>query len=908
MKCNQKTSIVSIFILALFFSEAFGQLEIIQIIDSASISEDIKLSKIDSLLKTRINEKDSVNIDVISNLLSNRYYSKNRVAEALATLNFSIQYHASDKRNLQDKWRRKGLFNRKLGNYLESISDYKQVITIDPESILAARSYISLGRNYYYLGDYESAILNYEFAERLLKEKKEYTRLISNYLNAFDSYSEVKTPYSFKKNLENLLLADTLSQEVPVSNINRINIYRTLGIYYSEYDTRDTLKGRLYLEKALSLAKSYNDSIRISQINVDLGLLYDEYDTRKAINFHKNALKYCLKEDDNTKTIVYGNLGHNYARLHQFDESIKHLQEAFKFISGYAFDKISQEKKRKLLRQNLDNHNLWPMLSKLGETYNLQHEKTNIKGSLDSSLMYYKLTDYTLDLYQNRSRFTSSKFLWRADAAEIYTRALRSCYQTNDIETGFYFMEKNKALLLTEEIDKLNTIQKTKLPKEIILKERNLQNELLELKQQNNKQIAIINRKTDSIGHLQEEIQNYLNVKIEDDIDLTSISEIQKRLSNEEVILEYHIAVDNGFGIYPNTNTGYGILLTKTDKHFFQLNNLNELKTLLDDFSIKNRQSYKTKEDEKQYQKIAFKLYKKLIPASINQHIENKKLIIIPDNYLNTIPFESLVVSDSIPNDYLIYHHQVSYKYSYNFHLKNDINQSEQKMSIASFAPLYFQNQNLPKLEHSLSEIEAISPYFNNKIYAKKSATKKAFIDQLQKTGILHLATHANANDSITPWIAFADEKMYLDEISVLQNKTSLVVLSACNTTLGQIHDGEGVMSLSRAFFYGGTQSTISSLWQVNDKATKLIMHDFYKNLKGGLSKDKALHLAKVSYLETHQLSEKSPYYWASLVLIGDTNSIPGSSFHLSIWKWFLIVGLIFIFSFVLLKSRKHYF
>ena len=73
---------------------------------------------------------------------------------------------------------------------------------------------------------------------------------------------------------------------------------------------------------------------------------------------------------------------------------------------------------------------------------------------------------------------------------------------------------------------------------------------------------------------------------------------------------------------------------------------------------------------------------------------------------------------------------------------------------------------------------------------------------------------------------------MFLDEISLAENNAPLVVLSACNTTTGEIQTGEGVMSLARGFFYGGTQSTVSSLWQIDDRATNIIIEVFYKNLK----------------------------------------------------------------------------
>ena len=73
----------------------------------------------------------------------------------------------------------------------------------------------------------------------------------------------------------------------------------------------------------------------------------------------------------------------------------------------------------------------------------------------------------------------------------------------------------------------------------------------------------------------------------------------------------------------------------------------------------------------------------------------------------------------------------------------------------------------------------------------------------------------------------------------------TIFVLSACNTSLGNIKEGEGVFSLARGFFYSGANSVVSSLWNVNDKSTSQIISSFYENLEKGKSKSSALRLAK---------------------------------------------------------------
>ena len=153
------------------------------------------------------------------------------------------------------------------------------------------------------------------------------------------------------------------------------------------------------------------------------------------------------------------------------------------------------------------------------------------------------------------------------------------------------------------------------------------------------------------------------------------------------------------------------------------------------------------------------------------------------------------------------------------------------------------------------------------------------------------------------PWISFSDKKLYLEELYNHNTSSELVVLSACNTSVGEIYKGEGVMSLSRGFFNSGAKSVVSSLWTVDDKATSEIMQSFYNNIKIGQTKSAALHNAKLNYINSHSLSKTSPYYWASFILIGDSGSIEIKNNNVF---YYIIIGIIILFSlFFFCRKRK---
>jgi CHAT domain-containing protein len=98
-------------------------------------------------------------------------------------------------------------------------------------------------------------------------------------------------------------------------------------------------------------------------------------------------------------------------------------------------------------------------------------------------------------------------------------------------------------------------------------------------------------------------------------------------------------------------------------------------------------------------------------------------------------------------------------------------------------------------------------------------------------------------------------------------------VLSACETGLGEVHEGEGIFSIARGFAYAGCPSLVMSLWKVNDMTTADLVDFFYKNLSQGQPKDEALRNAKLSFLQTADDLSAHPANWAAFIALG--NNMP---------------------------------
>ncbi|MCB0707173.1 MAG: tetratricopeptide repeat protein [Saprospiraceae bacterium] len=319
------------------------------------------------------------------------------------------------------------------------------------------------------------------------------------------------------------------------------------------------------------------------------------------------------------------------------------------------------------------------------------------------------------------------------------------------------------------------------------------------------------------------------------------------------------------------------------------------------------------------YGAMAYDLYNMLIEPLENLMIGNR-LLIIPDGSLHYLPFDCLVGQPVGPNSawrdmsFLLNQYSVGYAYTVDLLLRPVTHYSRSASKMLAVAPDFKAEGDLDPLLYNEEEVNSVSTKWPGTILSGPDATKERFRKEAPNYQVLHLATHASANDTMGSYsyLAFQGNqrggdstRLFARELYNMRLPADLVVLSACETGVGEWQRGEGMISLARGFFYSGSKSLLTSLWKLDDRSSSQLMTSFYGYLLKGETKDLALQQAKLDFIRESSSVRAHPFYWASFVPVGlmDPIEVPASNNWL---KW-VLMGLfsLLLGSVVLFFRRK---
>jgi CHAT domain-containing protein/tetratricopeptide (TPR) repeat protein len=266
---------------------------------------------------------------------------------------------------------------------------------------------------------------------------------------------------------------------------------------------------------------------------------------------------------------------------------------------------------------------------------------------------------------------------------------------------------------------------------------------------------------------------------------------------------------------------------------------------------------------------LARRLYTDLLGPLEPLLVGRTRLTIVPDAPLHLLPIDALVITgpDSNP-EYVLDRYGVSVATSLDGAAAAPPNPEGLLVAVAG-----------PETPGSalgtareVADIVAAWTDRGVEVLAGSAATDAAVGAAAQRAAILHIASHARANERAPDHSSIAleagprsDGRLHAFEVRNLRLPGSLVVLSACETGTGRLAGGEGTLSLGRAFLQAGAGATVVTLWPVGG-ATRELMAAFYRQLAQGRTPPEALRSAK---LTLRKASHRDPFHWAAFTLVG---------------------------------------
>lgn len=551
---------------------------------------------------------------------------------------------------------------------------------------------------------------------------------------------------------------------------------------------------------------------------------------------------------------------------------------------------------------------------------------------------YQTLLNFHNQLQQDIS--TENSRLFQAKNLSPYIEnALNVVYekQKNRIAVGesvFRLMEKNKATVLLQSINESQALQYANLPDTIIEQEDELKTAISFYKKQFNyakvyEELENIdrfekllfeeeNKYKQLISNLESNYPNYYQLKYQQSE--IQLKDAQDYLDKDAAMLEYFVG-DSSIYVLSIQKEKSKLYKISKPKNWNEL--INNFRQSITDIDLVQNEGSNTFE---KFTNSAFELCNILLEQALTDLESNiTHLKIIPDAELNYLPFDILLTKPSNSKQinyanlsYLLNERTISYAYSVALLLESNQSPQIEYDSLglyAGFAPVYeTDNTNFAKtlspnnkivlrsgklvdLPNARISVQQIADFVKGKAFLAKEATKQQFIDNANRFKIIHLATHGFLNDENPLYsnLVFAntvdstDHSLYAADLYNIELNADLVVLSACNTGTGKLQKGEGVMSLSRAFTYAGSNSLVMSLWEVPDKSTATIMQNFFQQLKNGKTKDDALQAAKIDFIQKYP-ARAHPLFWAGFVPSGNMTAIDFENGSSNWWIWALII------------------
>jgi CHAT domain-containing protein/Flp pilus assembly protein TadD len=729
--------------------------------------------------------------------------------------------------------------------YLEELAIYQELHSVQSKAIteLEGITLNNIGATYRYLGQYQKAL--------------------TYYLDALDRWQ---------------MLIKPANEAVTRDNIGVV--YQSLR----QFDNALT-----YHHQALDFFQGEQDvSAQGSALNnIGLAEAYSGHYEEATSHFLKALDIWQKRDEPANEAITLSNLGFAYEKAGRHQEALDRFQQALTIASrlgqrgseggalaniGAAYDSLGS------YQQALDHYKrALTILQEIGDQEGAGNVLIDIGftfenlGDTPQALATYRQAIEVIESIQGSIQVESLKSTYAAAQAPVYERLINLLWEDGQAAEAFAYAERARARALLDQIGNQPVNFRAGSAPELIAQEQTLRLAIIDLQRTREDERAkplgqqeqrLLDKLSADLEQARKDHQDLLTrLKLASpeyaalvSVSTLSLEEVQSQvLDADSTLIEYFVMDDQA-------------LAWVVDREGFELVPLTITRADLTNHVERLHKLIKLRRFDSQ---TAAGLYDTLF-APLKPYIRHPNLIIVPHGVLHYLAFAALWNAEA--ERYLIEDYGLTYAPSASaLEFILDKRSPDQGRLLAMGNP---GADGL--LLHAGAEAEAVAKLYGAAPLLKQDAAESQVYAQAGQIDLLHLAAHGyyDPYNALYSRIELAvgggqDGNLEVHEVYGLDlTGANLVVLSACETALGEQSAGDELVGLTRAFLYAGAPAVVTTLWSIDDAASETLMEAFYGHLREGLTNAEALRAAQLEVLAQEQW--QTPYYWAAFSLTGD--------------------------------------
>ncbi len=748
-----------------------------------------------------------------------------------------------------------------------------------------ARSRLLAGSALYYQSRCPEALGQLQQAEDLARQLndiellKQTKQMEGNSLRSLGRLDEALRDYDewFQFNRQ-------LSHPEPEARVTRFVsiLYREMG---------DTDKSETMVRQALKLARAEGDAQVEAGCLLSLGALYkDRGRYRDAIPWHEQALALAEREKlPGLQAEILNSLADAEHHLDQLEESDRHFRQAMELARSTGYLGLEAQVTARtgelaMVRGHYDDaidlfgratavyHQLGDPITKLFEVDLAWAQAERAAGRAEKALTHYR---DAIGKVERLEELTVPTELARAFPAAIsrqaYEEAADLLVELNRPGEALEVTDSGRARAFVDLLNESQIDLRAGLTSEQQSREEELKRQVAAHRDQPRELARALSALEDFYVGLRRSNPAYAQLRHPN---LASADEVRSELADaDSAFVEYMLG----------THRSLAWVVTSGGLHAVELPARERIERLVESYRklISEPATKLTpKYLERQQRQQGRELYGLLMAPLARYFGGAKHLLIVPDGALAHLPFESLIDPGG---RYLVESHAVVYSESASASLMLRAMAKEMpppERSLLALGDPVYETSALAPIPYTRDEATAIARFFpsaRQELRLGAAASESALKgEDLSRFGYLHFAVHGLVDDNNPARSGLAlshasgsseDGILRTGEIARLRLNAQLVVLSGCRTADGKLLEGEGLMTMSRAFYYAGARNVVATLWNVDDLSTAELMKSFYRHLSEGSSPDDALRQAKLQMARGNRTLWQHPWFWSPFVI-----------------------------------------